>query len=144
MKVKAKHVKYIVSSTVPYTASCSGQLYFLFLSCLSIYSSTILHCNRVNSSKFCTSSHISIYCSILFSLHFSLLHNLSWYQSIRCKPLHTIRRATRSSQCRASRILREHDIAFSQGLESCRQYSQKIVVRSLRRKQSVQRSKDPR
>jgi hypothetical protein len=69
-------VKYIVPSIVRlYTASCTGQLYFLFVSCLSLSSSTILHCNKC--CTFNTSSYISIYCSILFSLHFSLLHNLS-------------------------------------------------------------------
>ena len=36
-----------------------------------------------------------------FSLHFSLLHNLSWYQSFSSKPLHTVWRATQSSQRRA-------------------------------------------
>jgi hypothetical protein len=39
--------------------------------------------------------------TILFSLHFSVLHNLSWYQSYSSKPLHTVGRATRSSQHRA-------------------------------------------
>ena len=68
--------------------------------------------------------------TILFSLHFSVLHNLSWYQSYNSKPLHTVGRATRSSQRRASRILRARVTDFSQGLESCLHYSLKITVRS--------------
>jgi hypothetical protein len=39
-------------------------------------------------------------------------------------------------------ILRARDTNFSQGLESCPYYSQKIIVGSLQRNQSVQHSKD--
>jgi hypothetical protein len=83
-----------------------------------------------------------------FSLHF-LLHNLSWYQRFRSKPLHTVRRETRSSLRRASRILRARDtVSFTRFGElfvilkkdprrklprgTRPSYIQHIVIRSLR------------
>ena len=81
-----------------YTASYTRQLYFLFLICLSLFSSAISHC-IVTSSVLLTFQY-TVFCSILFSLHF-LLHNLSWYQSFSGKPFHIGWRATRSSQRRA-------------------------------------------
>jgi hypothetical protein len=113
-----------------------------------------LHCNF-----FDLSSYISIYCSILFSLHFSLLHNLSWYQSFSSKPLHTVWRATRSSQRRASQILRARDTELFTRIGelsailskdprrklprgSRPSYVQKINVGILQRLQSVLRSKE--
>jgi hypothetical protein len=74
-------VKYNVTSTVwLYTVSYPGQLYFLFLSCLSLFSSAISHC-IVISSDFTSLLHTfeyTVFCSIFlsaFSLCFTIYHN---------------------------------------------------------------------
>jgi hypothetical protein len=70
--------------------------FLLFVSLLNLFSSVLYFFIHLNI--------------LFFSLCiFSVLHNLSWYQSYRGKPLHTVGRATRSSQRRASRIFRSRD-----------------------------------
>ena len=83
------------------------QLYWtvvLSILCLSwaYISSAISHCIvfQLTSVLSFVLLHTFEY-TILFSLNFSVLHNLSWYQSFSSKPLHTVGRATRSSQRRA-------------------------------------------
>jgi hypothetical protein len=114
-----------------YTTNCTRQLYFLFLSCLSLFSSTISHCIRTSTSSVLL--YTFQYTVLFFSLCISVCFTI--YHGIRASTVSLFAQFGEPHDPHReelTRILRARDIDFSQGLEICLQYSLKIAIRNSR------------